>query len=146
MKKVKILTITLVVLMITLVAFIGVYTKVQNRMENQVKDYAYAMDLKGSRNIRLKVNEEKKTTIKDAEGNEVEDAESLTDEEIAQKGYVKEETPNNTEEIKTVENYQASKKVIEKRLEKLGANGYIIKLEEETGDIVIELPENDRNR
>lgn len=143
MKKVKIVTITLVVLMITLVAFVGVYTKVQNRMENQVKDYAFAMDLEGSRNIRLKVNQETETIIKDAEGNEVEDSENLTDEELAEKGYVKEEIPNNSEEIKTIENYQVSKKIIEKRLEKLGVNGYITRLEEETGDMVIELPEND---
>lgn len=143
MKKVKIITLTLVVLIITLVAFVGIYTKKQNRMENQVKDYKFAMDLEGSRNIRLTVNEDKKTIIKDAEGNEVEEAESLTDDEIAQKGYQKEEIPNNTEEIKTVENYQASKKMIEKRLEKLGINGYIVKLEEKTGDIAIELPEND---
>ncbi len=143
MKKVKIITLTLVVLMITLVAFVGIYTKKQNRMENQVKDYAFAMDLKGSRNIRLKVNQEKETIIKDAEGKEVEEEENLTDEQLTEKGYHKEEIPNNSEEIKTVENYQASKKMIEKRLEKLGVNGYIIKLEEETGDIVIELPEND---
>ena len=70
MKKVKILTITLLVAVITMVAFIGVYTKVQNRMENQVKDYDLAMDLKGSRNIRLKVSTGNKTIIKDAEGKE----------------------------------------------------------------------------
>lgn len=144
MKKVKILTITLLVAVITMVAFIGVYTKVQNRMENQVKDYDLAMDLKGSRNIRLKVSTGNKTIIKDAEGKEVEDSESLTDEEIKEKGYTKEEVPNNSEEVKTVENYQASQKILERRLEKLGVTNYIIKLDDTTGDIVIELSENER--
>lgn len=143
MKKIKILTITLVISVITMIAFWGVNTQVQNRMENQVKGYEYAMDLKGSRNIRLKVNTGTKTTIKDAEGKEVEESDTLTDEQIAEKGYKKEEIPNNKEEVKTSENYNISKKVIQKRLEKLGVTNYIIKLDEVTGDIVIELTEND---
>lgn len=143
MKKIKILTITLVISVITMIAFWGVNTQVQNRMENQVKGYEYAMDLKGSRNIRLKVNTGTKTTIKDAEGKEVEESDTLTDEQIAEKGYKKEETPNNKDEVKTSENYNISKKVIQKRLEKLGVTNYIIKLDEATGDIVIELTEND---
>lgn len=106
MKKIKILTITLIVVAITMVAFFGVYTKVQNRMENQVKDYDFAMDLKGSRNIKLKVKEE------------------------------------NSAEIKTEENYQISKKIMEERLQKLGIGNYIIKLEKETGSIFVEVTEN----
>lgn len=142
MKKIKILTITLAIIAITMVAFFGVYTQVQNRMENQVKEYSKAMDLKGSRNITLTVNTESTTTIKDAEGKVVE--EELTDEQIAEKGYTKEEIPNNKEEVKNVENYKASQKVMEKRLQKLGVDNYIIKLEEQTGTITIELPENDQ--
>lgn len=141
MKKIKILTIALVVIAITMVAFFGVYTQVQNRMENQVKDYSSAMDLKGSRNITLTVNTENTTTIKDAEGKVVE--EELTDEQIAEKGYTKEETPNNKEEVKNVENYKASKKVIEERLKKLNISNYVIRLNEQTGEIAVELPEND---
>lgn len=141
MKKIKILTITLAVIAITMVAFFGVYTQVQNRMKNQVKDYSEAMDLKGSRNVTLTVNTESTTTIKDAEGKVVE--EELTDEQIAEKGYTKEEIPNNKEEVKNVESYKASQKVIEKRLKKLGVDNYIVKLNEQTGDITIEIPEND---
>ncbi len=142
MKKIKILTITLVIIAITMIAFFGVYTQVQNRMENQIKDYTDAMDLKGSRNIRLTVSTGNTTVVKDAEGKVIE--EELTDEQIAEKGYTKEEVPDNKEEIKNVENYKASKKVIEKRLKKLGVDNYHIKLDEQTGDIVIEFTENDQ--
>lgn len=144
MKKIKILTITLAIIAITMIAFFGVYIQVQNRMENQVRDYSYAMDLKGSRNIRLKVNIQSKTIIKDAEGKVVEDTENLTDEQMAEKGYTKEEMPYNSEEVKNAENYRASQKVIEKRLEKLGVDNYIIKVDEQTGDIMIEFTENDK--
>ena len=143
MRKIKILTITLIIVLITMVAFFGIYTHVQNRMENQVKDYSYAMDLEGSRTIRLKVSDENKTTIKDAEGKEVEDSENLTDEQIVQNGYTKEETPYNSEEVKTLENYKKSKEILENRFKELHVDNYIIKLDEETGDILIEITEND---
>lgn len=143
MKKIKILTITLAIIAITMIAFWGIYTQVQNRMENQVKNYSYAPDLRGSRNVRLKVSTGNKRTIKDAEGKVVEDTESLTDEQIAEKGYTKEEAPYNSEEVKTLENYKTSQKIIEKRLKKLGVNYYSIKLDEQTGDIIIEMTEDD---
>ena len=44
MKKVKILTITLAIILITAIAFGGIYVQKQNRMENVVEDYKYAMD------------------------------------------------------------------------------------------------------
>ena len=143
MKKVKILTIILAIILISAIAFLGVYSQVQNRMENKVKSYDYAMDLKGVREVRLKVSSENKTIIKDKDGKEVEDSESLTDEQITQNGYTKEETPYNPEETLTLENYEKSKEVIEKRLKELKVEDYDIKLNEQTGDIVLELPEKD---
>ena len=38
MKKVKIITITLAIILITMIAFFGIYVPVQNRMENKVRD------------------------------------------------------------------------------------------------------------
>lgn len=143
MKKIKILTIILLIILITMVAFWGIYTQVQNRMENQVKDYSYAMDLAGSRVVRLIVSDESETVIKDSEGNVVEDSENLTDDEIAEKGYTKEETPYNSDEVKTVDNYKKSKEIIEKRFNELGISNYITKLDEETGDIIVEITENE---
>ena len=144
MKKVKILTITLIIVLITMVSFGGVYKQYQNRMENKVKDYLYAMDLKGARVIRLKLNTESSTTIKDSEGNVVEGQEDLTDDQIVEKGYVKEENFVNGEEVKTLENYKKSKEIIEKRLKELNVQDYIIKLDEQTGEFVIELPEDEQ--
>lgn len=143
MKKIKTLTIVLAIVLVTMVAFGGVYVPVQNRMENKVKEYAYTMGLEGARNIRLKVDKSNKTIIKDSEGKQVEDSENLTDEEIAEKGYVKEETPYNPQEVLNEENYQKSKEIIEKRLKQLKVEEYNIKVDENTGDIVLEIPEND---
>ena len=56
--KIKIITIILAIILIALVAFFGVYVKFQNRMENKVKDYNFAMDLKGSRVLELSVRQD----------------------------------------------------------------------------------------
>lgn len=143
MKKIKILTIILLIILITMVAFWGIYTQVQNRMENQVRDYSYAMDLAGSRVVRLIVSDGSETVVKDSEGNVVEDSENLTDDEITANGYTKEETPYNSDDVKTVDNYRKSKEIIEKRFNELGILNYITRLDEETGDIIVEITENE---
>lgn len=143
MKKIKTLTIVLTIILITMVAFFGVYIPVQNRMQNKVKEYAYTMDLEGARNVRLKVDKSNKTIIKDNEGKQVENSENLTDEEITEKGYLKEETPYNSQEVLNEENYQKSKEIVEKRLKQLKVEEYNIKVDENTGDIILETPEND---
>ena len=72
MKKVKISTIVLIIALISMISAFGLYGKVQNRMEDKVKNYAYAMDLNGARNIKLTVNTQNKEVIKDSEGKIVE--------------------------------------------------------------------------
>ena len=143
MKKIKTLTIVLAIVLVTMVAFLGVYVPVQNRMENKVKEYAYTMDLDGARNIRLKVDKSNKTIIKDSEGKQVENSENLSEEEIKEKGYIKEEIPYNSQEVLNEENYQKSKEIIEKRLQQLKVEEYNIKLDKDTGDIILEIPEDD---
>ena len=137
--KLKIITITLLIVLVTMISFFGVYVQVQNRMENKVKDYELAMDLKGARKIVLQVNKETKEIIKDKDGNVVENA---TDEEITQNGYTKENVPNNTEESLNIDNYKLCKKIIDERLKKLEVGNYVTRLDEQTGEIIIELPEN----
>lgn len=143
MKKVKLLTIILMIILVTMVAFGGVYVQTQNRMENKLKDYSYSMDLKGSRVVTFEINNGTKTIIKDAEGKEVADSENLTEEEIAQKGYVKEEVLYNKEEVLNSENYKNAKQIIEQRLKKLSVENYIIRLDEQTGKIILEIEENE---
>lgn len=143
MKKVKILTITLAIILITAIAFGGIYVQKQNRMENVVEDYKYGMDLTGTRTVRLELDTGTTTVIKDAEGKEVTDTEDLTEEQMAEKGYTEEEVPNNSDDVKNEESYKKSKEILEKRLQKMGVNNYTVKLDTQNGDIVVEIPEND---
>ena len=112
MKTVKILTITLLVILISMISFVGIYQKNKNKMENKVKDYSYSMSLNGARTIKLKVNTESTDDV-----------------------------PNNSEEVLTAENYKKSKEVIKKRLNKMNVEEYTTSVNETTGEITIQIPE-----
>ena len=113
MRKVKILTIVLAIVLVTLVAFGGVYIKTQNRMENKVKDYSLGRELEGARVAEIKV--------------------SQSDEDSGEQ---------NTE-LLTEENYKIVKKTIENRLNKLNIEDYTISLNKQDGTIRVEFPEDE---
>ena len=123
MKKVKIITIALAIVLITLVAFGGVYAQTQNRMENKVKEYTLSKELSGARVIDIKVA--------NTEHSHEDGTEHSEDEEIV------------NPEMLTVENYKIVKETIKNRLEKLKAQDYNISLNETDGKIRVELAEND---
>ena len=139
MKKFKGLKITVIVLLIILlsmVSFIGIYVQDKNQVKNILPEYILSRDLKGHRRIELKVNDEVKETKKyDADNNLITDDTT----EVARTEKIK----VNSEEILTKENYEASKKVIEKRLEEMQVNNYDIRQNSENGTIILELPEDD---
>lgn len=123
MKKVKIITIVLAIILVSLISFVGIYIQTQNRMENKVKDYQLGSELEGRRVIELKVSDTKTET--DENGNETRVA--------------REQSP----EILTEANYEIVKNTIEKRLQNLGAQDYVVSLNKENGRIKIELEENE---
>jgi len=138
--KIKLFTLILLVILIIMVGFFGVYSREKGIAKNDVKDYQYSLDLYGADFATIDLSTATKEIIKNQDGNIIKKA---TDEEIEKNNYVKEEIPVNGDEAKTVENYNLSKEVIKERLEKLGVSNYIIRVNEETGKVVLELPEND---
>lgn len=113
MRKVKILTIVLAIVLVTLVAFGGVYIKTQNRMENKVKDYSLGRAIEGARIAEIKV--------------------AQSDEDSGEQ---------NTE-LLTEENYKIVKKTIENRLNKLNIEDYTISLNKQDGTIRVEFLEDE---
>lgn len=49
---------------------------------------------------------------------------------------------DNSDEVKTEENYKTAKEIIEKRLKKLGAEEYKVNVNNENGEITVQIPEN----
>ena len=55
-KNIRILTISLLIVLISMIGFYGIYEQDKNMMKNKVKDYQYAMDINGARTIKLALN------------------------------------------------------------------------------------------
>lgn len=136
MKKVKILTIVLAIILVTLIAFGGIYLPTQNRMENKVKDYELGRELDSQRVIELKIKE-----------NSTDNSEENSSEETTDSGNTEEteksEETTSTENESTEKDYENAKKIMEKRLQALGAQDYTISLDKENGIVRVELAEND---
>ena len=62
MKKVKKLTIILIILLLCLISFIGIYVQKQNIMRNIVKEYDLGMNLEGYREVRMKATDDQEIT------------------------------------------------------------------------------------
>ena len=142
-KKTNILKVILTILIVTLlcmVSFFGVYVKKNGTYSNAVKDYNLAMELEGARTVILKPDESTEKVTKDSDGKVIENA---TEDEINEKGYTTEETPVNSEDVLNEENFDKSKNIISKRLEDYKFDEYQIKEDKDNGTIILELAEND---
>lgn len=133
------LLIILIIVLIAMVSFIGIYVKNKNSVENKIPDYILGSDLEGYRVVSLKVDDSTKDIIKDKDGKIIE---SATDEEIEKNGYTKIQEPVNKAENLTKENYAKAKRIIQKRLEASGIADYKVRQDAENGNIVVEIKED----
>lgn len=139
MKRNKILRIIFlicIIILISLVAFAGIFVAYQNTTKNLVKEYSLGRDLVGSRRIQLDVSTQTNEVNYDKDGNVI----ASTDSETEVANTVSE--PVNKEEDKTLENYQKTAKILEERLKELRVEDYTLRLNTENGMVMIELPEN----
>lgn len=158
------MTILLVLISIAviIIAFVGIYLPNLNKLKNIIPDYKLGTELEGIIEYRLVVDhsENEKEVYVDSNGNikgEVkkdnnsnESVEVKTDLEQAEDttndtGY-KIETRKikvNNDDALTKENFEKAKSIFEERLERAGATEYAIRLDDVTGNMVVELSQND---
>lgn len=139
-KILKLTTEILAISLICLISFVGIYAKKTNKMENIVKGYDYSKDLSGYRELIFKVTDA--TEVLDANGKIIGDTDSYDDNAIESNSYTKTENKINSDDIITVDNFKKSKEIIEKRLRLLGVRDYNISIDDNTGDICLQIPEN----
>ena len=171
LKRIKIFVVILLAILLTLVAFFGVFNKEKGVWNNSVKDYTYGMDIGGERELRYTVDEsetekyvyvdEKGNIVgevwKDGtaitaedeessteEGQDVTESEEATDSEVT---YSKETRTikTNSDDVLTRENFEKVKKVIQKRLNEQGISEYNIRIDDVTGKLVVETGNNNDN-
>ena len=134
-KGLKIGLIILLIILVSVISFVGIYVQDKNSMKNILKEYSLGMDLEGNRTVGVLVDESTKTIYYDKDGKVVEEE---------KKDGSKEVIPVNSKESLNKENYIASKEIVEKRLNDLGVSNYLIRLDEKTGKMIVQLPEDSR--
>lgn len=134
-KGLKITLIILLIILISIISFAGIYVQDKKQMKNILADYKLGMDLQGSRVITTTVSTETEIIYYDKDGNVVNtEAEDGSQEEVAVNG----------EDSLTKENYLKAKEVIGKRLSDFGISEYLIRQDEDTGMIAVQIPEDSK--
>lgn len=135
MKKIKLITLILIIVLLSLISFGGLYLKTDYKLENVIPEYQFGKNLSASRIIEIIPDETVNTVIRDSEGNIVEEEGDNT---------VTNQEPVNTEESLTKENFEKTKQIVIKRLKQIGIQDYNIRLNEENGKIILELENNEK--
>lgn len=150
-KRLNVLIAILIVILISLISFGGIYYKDKNQMINRIPDYILGADLTGYRKVSLSVkNDEDKITSDTTETNTTnETAENTESENEVENTSEENETANETKaepvsDDTKRENYRKAAKVIKGRLKSLNVSNYTVTCNENTGEIDITLPENDQ--
>ncbi len=135
-KGLKLTLYILIVVLISLISFFGIYVKDSSRISNIVNEYMLGSNLKGKAVMELKVDDTKNEVVYDENGQVVEEP----DDENKDK-YTTVEEPVNKEEVLNVENFEKSKNIIEERFKFIKLPDYNIRLNKSNGTIIIEADE-----
>lgn len=137
-KKLKIVLCILIILLIGIVSFVGVYSKGVVSYDSELPEYLLSSELTNKRVTYFQIDTSTEEVIYDADGNEVDEIPEDADESE----YTTETVSVNDEESLTSENYKKVKEIFEGRLSELGVEDYTVRLDEETGDVIVELEDD----
>lgn len=127
-KKLNVLLVILVVILLSIASFVGVFTSQKSDMKDAVPSYVLSADLVGYRQVALQIKEETEETEKTTENAEEEK---------------KEEKKELTAEEKAA-NYRANADVVRSRFKSLKVENFTVSVDEVTGKMEITVPEDDR--
>jgi len=154
LKRIKTIAILLIAILISVIAFCGLYVKEYGIWKNILPDFELGMELDGFRELRYVLNEseEEKEIYVDENGKYKGDVIASTEEKegeaekVEVEGEYKKEKRTikvNPQENINIENFEKTKNIIQKRLEKISLYEYNIRQNSITGEIVVELPDNE---
>lgn len=144
MKAYKIISkisIVLLIVLLGLASFVGVFKLNGYEIKNIIKDYSLGMEFEGSEVFYLDVDTSEKTSIYDKDGNLVEDEDENV-EYTEENGYTtktEKVNPMLGDEKQEKSSFSKSKDIVAKRLKSLGIEQYNLK-QDEDGNITIEIP------
>lgn len=165
LKLFKSITIILLIIAVSLISFVGVFRSKLNFKENVIPKFKYGMELAGNREFKFKLDtaSEEKNVYIDENGNykgtvvekEEENANISLDETVKETSVAEEEVNKvpystkittikaNEDDVLNKESYEKTKSIIQKRLESAQIPEYNIRLNTITGELILEVPENE---
>ena len=142
-KTITIISIILLVAIISVASFFGIYKLKDYKVREVVPEYILGMEFTDSRVVELKVDTSvKETKIYDKDGNEITEKQEGID-YTEENGYTIIENKANSDDKLTEQNYKKSKDIIINRLVNLVVEQYTIKQDLTNGNIQIQMTEND---
>ena len=115
-----------IILLLSLISFVGIYVKDKNTMKNVIPEYKLGTDLYGARNILIKVDDSTTTKKYDSDGNLVKDS---SDGDENNENITEVEEKVNPDELRTADNYEAVKNIIEARLKYMKVEDYLLRFD-----------------
>ena len=100
--KLKLLFYILIIVLISIIAFVGVYTSKTQFRDNALPKYSLSSEFTGKRITYLQVDDSTSDVIKDKDGNVVDSI----PEDANKDDYTTEKVPVNSEEVLNSDNYQ----------------------------------------
>ena len=156
-RNLKVILVVLIVVLISVISFGGIYYVNKGEMKNRLPDYVLGSSIKGYRHITLVASEstnkdENNTnstsnTTENTTENATENETSNTTENATENNTTENavNTTNTTSEnVNTASNYRKSANIIKRRLKDLNIDNYNVTCDESTGRIVVDLPEDDK--
>ena len=173
LKRIRTIAILLIAILISVIAFCGVYLFKSGVWNNYIPGFKYGMELSGMRELRFVLDDtsDEKEVYVDENGNicgevvkedtsssntevsleetgenaEAPKEETEEEKDPALEGYTIETRTIKTNEDSAInkENFEKAKKIIQKRLERNATYEYNIRLDDATGELILEVPDND---
>ena len=125
-QKLKIIVLILIIVLVSLMSFGGLFIQNNGKMVNLLPNYIKGMDLKGYRYITLEVAEDEENDHDNEE------------EKVEESAQTKEQQT----EVDAKKDFINAKKIIEKRLKEMNVAQYTVAQDEQTGRIIINMVED----
>lgn len=135
-KRLNVILVVLIIVLVSIISFVGIFYQSRNEMISRIPEYKSGTNIKGHRIVTLEVSEDGTTSGEESTENET------AENEVAENETSNNEGSKNTEN--NTDNYKKSAEIIKKRLKNLKVEDYSVSLDENTGKIEIDLPENDQ--
>ena len=135
-KRLNVILVVLIIVLVSIISFVGIFYQSRNEMVSRIPEYKSGTNIKGHRIVTLEVSEDGTKSGEESTENKT------TENEVAENETSNNEKSKNTEN--NADNYKKSAEIIKKRLKNLKVEDYSVSLDENTGKIEIDLPENDQ--